>query len=239
MHGYTRPADATGLSDAYARYRDPDGGGRRPLGGPRPRRRAGRLLDEAGWRADATGVPPRARRPAAGADPGAARGLLRLDRRRRRSPCAACAGSGSTSRLRAVRLSGLVRAAAERATSSCRWPGPICPPRRTACTASLMSTETVRPLGEAGRRELAPLRPARGRSPAAPSWRPRSIASESCDLVAALQHLFVEHAPAIPLFPGPAVGRVQRHPLRRLPRRPATPTRRCPPTSTTPSRCWC
>ena len=50
MHGYTRPADATGLSDAYARFRDPAAvaAGRWVDHDPQ---QAGRLLDEAGWRA--------------------------------------------------------------------------------------------------------------------------------------------------------------------------------------------
>jgi peptide/nickel transport system substrate-binding protein len=54
MYGYTRPADATGLSDAYAQWKNNaigDGGWVRL-----DRKLAGRLLDEAGFRASPDGV---------------------------------------------------------------------------------------------------------------------------------------------------------------------------------------
>ena len=202
MHGYTRPADATGLSDAYGRFRDPAAvaAGRWVDHDPAE---AGRLLDAAGWRLDAHGV----RR-----GPGGRPLALTLELPAGFSDWIA-AGQIAVRGLRRigvdVGLKGVeYQAWFERLQKgdfdlSMAWSDLSTTPH--GLYRGLMSTETVRPLGEL----------------AAENWHRFGLPEadrllrdleatvdrqQSWNIVSRLQHLFVEHAPAIPLFPGPLWG---------------------------------
>jgi peptide/nickel transport system substrate-binding protein len=198
MHGYTRPADATGLSDAYARYRDPAAVAAGDWVTHDPAR-AARLLDEAGVRRGADG-----RRRGRNGQVLA----LTLEVQAGFSDWIAAAQIAARG-LRAVGLEVSLRTYEESAwfeklqtgdfDLSMAWSDLVTTPY--GFYRSLMSTATVRPLGEA----------------AAANWHrfglpeaDRLLADleDTVDpqqerrLTAGLQRLFVEHAPAIPLFPG-------------------------------------
>jgi peptide/nickel transport system substrate-binding protein len=198
LHGYTRPADATGLSDAYKRYRDPAAVKAGTWVDHDPAA-AARLLDQAGLRR--------------GPD-----GRRRLPDGRVFSPVLQvqagfsdwiAAAQIAARGLRAAGVEVVSRTMEEsawftRLTSgdfdlSVGWSDLVTTPY--SFYRSLMSTATVEPLGEQAAanwhrfglpeadellRELeATVEPAREQ-----------------ELVAGLQRLFVQHAPAIPLFPG-------------------------------------
>ena len=218
MHGYTRPADATGLSDAYARYRDPAAvaAGHWVQHDPAA---AARLLDLAGWRVrpgDETGrrfdaqgraLSLELELPAGFSDWIAAgqiavRGLRRL---------------GVDVRLRAIEYQAwferLQRGDFE---LSMAWSDLSSTPH--GLYRAMMSNATVRPLGEAAAENWH-----RFGLPEADQLLQQLEATvdreEEWRLTSALQHLFVQHAPGHPAVPRPAVGRVQRRPLPGFPRR--------------------
>jgi peptide/nickel transport system substrate-binding protein len=198
MHGYTRPADATGLSDAFARYRDPAAvaaGDWVRFDPPR----AERLLDEVGLRRG-----PDGRRRLPGGRPFA----LTVQVQAGFSDWIAAAQIAARG-LRSVGLEVALRTSEENAwferlqtgdfDLSMAWSDLVTTPY--GFYRSLMSTATVQPIGQA-----APANWHRFGLPQAD----RVLAElegvidplEEKRLVGKLQWLFVEHAPAIPLFPG-------------------------------------
>ncbi len=198
MHGYTRPADATGLSDAYARYRDPAAVAAGDWVEHDPAR-AERLLDEAGLRRG-----PDGRRRTRGGR------VLSLTLQVPAGFSDWITGAQIAARgLRAVGLDVIFRTSEQNAwfeklqtgdfDLSMAWSDLVTTPY--GFYRSLMSTTTVRPLGEA----------------AAYNWHRFGLPEadtilgaladtidplEERRLVNRLQWLFVENAPAIPLFPG-------------------------------------
>ena len=176
MHGYTRPADATGLSDAYARYRDPAavaagdwvvhdparaaaaaGRGRPPARGRRP--------------------PAWPRRAAAGADPAGAGRLLRLDRRRpdRRPGPARGGPGGQPAHPRGERL---VREAADRGLRSVD--GLVGSGDHAVRVLSLADVHRHRPARWGRRRRRTGTASACPRPTGCwPTWRTRSIRTRS------------------------------------------------------------
>jgi peptide/nickel transport system substrate-binding protein len=198
MHGYTRPADATGLSDAYARYRDPAAVAAGDWVKHDPAR-AERLLDEVGLRRGPDGR----RRTRQGR-------VLGFTLQVPAGFSDWIAGAQIAARgLRAVGVEVALRTSEENAwfeklqtgdfDLSMAWSDLVTTPY--GFYRSLMSTATVKPLGEA----------------AASNWHRFGLAEadvllsaleETIDpveerrLVGRLQWLFVENAPAIPLFPG-------------------------------------
>jgi peptide/nickel transport system substrate-binding protein len=202
MHGWTRPSDATGLSDAYARFRDGEAvskGDWVAFDAPR----AERLLDEAGlrrgsdgWRRAPDGNPLglTVQTPAGYSDWVAAAQII-------------------VRGLRHVGVDAVVRTSDYQAwfeqlgsgdfTLSVGWSEASATPY--GFYHALMSSESVRPLGES-----APENWHRFGLPAADvllrQLEETTDPAEEKRLTARLQHLFVEHAPAIPLFPGPLWG---------------------------------
>jgi peptide/nickel transport system substrate-binding protein len=202
MHGWTRPSDATGLSDAYARFRDADAVKKGDWVAFDPPR-AERLLDEAGlrrgpdgWRRLADGNPLSftVQTPAGYSDWVAATTII-------------------VRSLRHVGVDAVVRTSDYQAwfeqlgngdfTLSVGWSEASATPY--GFYHALMSSESVRPLGES-----APENWHRFGLPAADvllrQLEETTDPNEEKRLTAKLQHLFVEHAPAIPLFPGPLWG---------------------------------
>jgi peptide/nickel transport system substrate-binding protein len=198
MHGYTRPADATGLSDAYARYRDPAAVAAGDWVRHDPAR-AEQLLDQAGLRRGPDGKRRRPDgRPLA----------LTLEVQAGFSDWIASAQI-ATRGLRAVGLDVVFRTAEENAwfeklqtgnfDLSMGWSDLVTTPYMFY--RSLLSTSTVRPLGQAADSNWHRF----GLPQADPLF---AALEETIDpveekrLIGRLQWLFVEHAPAIPLFPG-------------------------------------
>jgi peptide/nickel transport system substrate-binding protein len=202
MHGYTRPADGTGLNDAHARFRDPAAVARGDWVAFDPPR-AARLLDEAGCRLDAQGrrrgpdgtplsLPISV--PAGYSDWVAAaqiiaRGLRRLGIE---SPVVTSEFQAWFERLQQGDFALLVGRSEVSATPYGFY-------------RALMSTESVRPLGE----------------PAPENWHRFGLRdadallarleettdpAEERSAAVGLELLFAEHAPAIPLFSGPLWG---------------------------------
>jgi peptide/nickel transport system substrate-binding protein len=202
MHGYTRPADGTGLGDAWARFRDPAAVARGDWVAFDPQR-AGQLLDAAGWRRGSDG-----RRRAADGTPLAlpisvpagysdwvataqmvARGLRRLGVE---APVVTADFQAWFERLQQGDFVLLVGRSEVSATPYGFY-------------HALMSSESVRPLGEA-----APENWHRFGLPAADVLLARLEESTDPDeqrrAAAGLEMLFAENAPAIPLFAGPQWG---------------------------------
>jgi peptide/nickel transport system substrate-binding protein len=201
MHGYTRPADGTGLSDAYVRYRDPTA----VAAGDWVTynvARAEQLLDEAGLRRGSDGrrlfqgepfapviLVPSGFSDWVAAAPIIARGLRRL---------------GIEAEVRVNDFNAWFdRLQTGDFGLSLGWSTVTTTPY--GVFRGLMSTATVRPVGE----------------PAAENWHRFGLPAadqlltalegtvdrgEEQRLVAELERLFAAHAPAIPLFPGPAWG---------------------------------
>jgi peptide/nickel transport system substrate-binding protein len=201
MHGYTRSGDASGLSDAYLRYRDATA----VAAGDWVAydvARAERLLDEAGLPRGRNGhrqfqgqdFAPTILVPAGYSDwvaaaPMIARGLRRI---------------GIEAEVRINDFNAWFdRLQTGEFSLSLGWSGVTSTPY--GVFRGLMSTATVRPTGE----------------PAAENWHRFGLPAadavlaaleatvdrgEENRLVAELQRLFAAHAPAIPLFPGPAWG---------------------------------
>jgi peptide/nickel transport system substrate-binding protein len=202
LHGYTRPSDATGLSDAYTRFRDPTAVGRGDWVAF-DLDRAARMLDEAGlprgsdgWRRGPDGQTATfpVLVPAGYSDWVAAAQII-------------------VRGLRRVGIDAAVRTSDYQAwfeqlgtgnfSLAVGWSEAAATPY--SLYRAMMSSGAVLPLGE----------------PAGENWHrfglPAADAllakleettdpAEEKQLFAALQHLFVEHAPAIPLFPGPLWG---------------------------------
>jgi len=202
MHGWTRPSDATGLSDAYLRFRDPGAVAQGDWVAFDPAR-AARLLDEAGlrrgpdgWRRGPDGAPLSftVQTPAGYSDWVAAAQII----------------------VRGLRQAGIdvvVRSGDHQAwfeqlgrgdyTLSVGWSEASATPY--GVYHALMSSASVRPLGES-----APENWHRFGLPAADlllrQLEETTDPAEERRLIVELQRLFVEHAPAIPLFPGPLWG---------------------------------
>jgi peptide/nickel transport system substrate-binding protein len=202
MHGCTRPSDATGLSDAYARFRDPEAVAQGDWVAF-DRVRAEALLDQAGlrrgpdgWRRAPDGTPVNliVQTPAGYSDWVAAAQII-------------------VRGLRAAGIDAGVRTSDYQAwfeqlgsgdyTLSIGWSEASATPY--GFYHALMATESVRPLGES-----APENWHRFGLPAADALlrqlEETTDPAEEKRLTAGLQRLFVEHAPAIPLFPGPLWG---------------------------------
>ena len=202
MYGYTRPADATGLGDAHARWRDPAAVAAGDWVAYAPDRAAA-LLDAAGLRRGPDGV-------------------RRLPDGSRWAPTILVpAGFSDWVRATQVIARGLraVGVAAEMKALDFNawyervqhgdfalaigWAEPY--PTPYGYYRAMMSAGTVRPVGTAApenwhRFALAEAEPHLAALEATDD--PAEIARAS----AALQRLFVAHAPAIPLFPGPMWG---------------------------------
>ena len=202
MHGYTRPADATGLVRRL-----------RPLPRPRRGRRpgTGSTHDPAARRTAARRgraaprVPTGAGAPAAArvicADPAGAGRVLRLDRRRPdRRPRACAASAWRSSFAPARRTPGSSKLQTGDFDLSMAWSDLVTTPY--GFYRSLMSTATVQPLGEDARRRTGTASGCPRPTRCSRRSRRRSTRQEERRLVDELQRLFVEHAPAIPLFPG-------------------------------------
>lgn len=202
LHGYTRPSDATGLSDAYARFRDPTAVARGDWVAF-DLERAGRLLDEAGLPRGPGGVRQGADgkplsfavlTPAGYSDWVAAAQIIARG-------------------LRQVGVDAAVRASEYQAWFeqisngdfglAVGWSEAAATPY--SLYRAMMSTGSVLPLGEPSGENWH-----RFGLPAADSLLAKlelaTDPEEEKRLFSALQHLFVEHAPAIPLFPGPLWG---------------------------------
>jgi peptide/nickel transport system substrate-binding protein len=203
MHGYTRRADGTGLGDAHARFRDPAAvalGSEWMAFDPG---RAGRMLDEAGWRRGSDG---RRRGPDGS--------LLAL-------PISVPAGYSDWVATAQMVARGLRRIGVEAPVVTADFQAWferlqrgdfVLLIGRSEVSATpygfyhaLMSSESVRPLGE-----NAPENWHRFGLPAADALLARleetSDPDEQRRLSASLEMLFAEHAPAIPLFLGPLWG---------------------------------
>jgi peptide/nickel transport system substrate-binding protein len=202
LYDYARPADATGLNDSHKRYLDPQAVAAGDWVHHDPERAAA-LLDEAGLRRGADGI----RRLADGsrwtveihvpagfsdwvrATQVIARGLREV---------------GIDATMKSYDFNAWYEKIQQGAFAlSLGWAEPY--PTPYGYYRAMMSTETVRPLGE-----VAP-----------ENWHRFGLASadellrqleETTDpavehrITAELQRLFVAHAPAIPLFPGPLWG---------------------------------
>jgi peptide/nickel transport system substrate-binding protein len=203
MHGYTRSADGTGLGDAHARFRDPAAVARGSEWMAFNPGRAGRMLDEAGWRRGPDGrrrgpdgsllVLPIAV-PAGYSDWVAtaqmvARGLRRIGVE---APVVTADFQAWFERLQQGDFMLLVGRSEVSATPYGFY-------------HALMSSESVRPLGE-----NAPENWHRFGLPAADvllaTLEETSDPDEQRRASASLEMLFAEHAPAIPLFLGPLWG---------------------------------
>jgi peptide/nickel transport system substrate-binding protein len=203
MHGYTHPADGTGLSDAYARYRDADAVAAGAAWMTYDEAAAGRLFDQAGLLRGSDGI----RRTHAG-QPIA----VTLDVPAGFSDWIAAAEIMA----RAFRRVGL--AVAVRASEYSAWFEKLESGSFQLAMAwsdlnatpygfyrSLMATSTVKPIGE----------------PSAENWHRFGLDAADRQLAAVeaarddeteraavveLERLFAAHAPALPLFPGPLWG---------------------------------
>jgi peptide/nickel transport system substrate-binding protein len=202
MHGYTRPADATGLSDAHARFRAPEALAQGDWVGFDPGR-AGQLLDQAGWHRGPDGR----RRGPDGAP-------LVL-------PIAVPAGYSDWVAVAQLVARGLRRVGIETPVVTSDFQAWferlqegsfVLLVGRSEVSATpygfyhaLMSSESVRPLGEP-----APENWHRFGLPAADALLARlevaTDAEEQRRASAGLALLFAQHAPAIPLFQGPLWG---------------------------------
>jgi peptide/nickel transport system substrate-binding protein len=197
LHGYSRPADGTGLGDAHARFRDPAAVARGGDWVAFDPARARRLLDQAGFPAGPDGrraLPVVIAVPAGYSDWVASAQVVARD-------------------LRRVGVDASVRTSDFQAWFERLQKGEFALAiGRTELSAtpygfyhSLMASESVRPVGEA-----APENWARFGLPAADALFARLEAdddpAEQHRATAALELLFAEHAPAIPLFGGPLWG---------------------------------
>jgi peptide/nickel transport system substrate-binding protein len=200
MNGHTRPADATGLSDAYARYRDSTLAAA-PWVNHDPEA-AGQLFDELGWRRGGDGVRRRDGRvlavtmevPTGFSDWIAAAQIMARDWRR----------LGLQVTVRASEYPAwferLETGAFE--LSMC-WSDLNTTPY--GFYRSLMSTTTVKPLGDGSSENWHRV----GLPAAEPLFAALEATVDRADErrnVVALEALFAAHAPAIPLFPGPLWG---------------------------------
>jgi peptide/nickel transport system substrate-binding protein len=202
MHGYTRPADGTGLGDAHARFRDPAAVARGDWVAFDPAR-AGRLLDQAGWRLGADGrrrgphgaplslpiAVPAGYSDWVAAAQMVARGLRRL------GLSATVVTSDFQAWFERLQRGEFVLSIGRSDVSTTPY----------GFYRALMSSETLRPLGEA-----APDNWHRFALPAADALLGELEATGDPDqqqrAASGLEMLFAEHAPAIPLFLGPLWG---------------------------------
>jgi peptide/nickel transport system substrate-binding protein len=201
LHGYTRPADATGLSDAYARYRDPAAVGGDDWVAHDPVR-AERLLDQAGLRRGSDGLrrhqgavfAPLILVPAGFSDWVAAAQIIARGLRR----------VGVAAEVRAHDFNAWFDLVTTGEFAlALGWSSVTTTPY--GVFRGLMSSATVQPVGQGAaenwHRFALPaadeiLRALEGTTDSAAEHR----------LVRELERLFAAHAPAIPLFPGPAWG---------------------------------
>lgn len=202
MYDYVAPADATGLNDAHRRFRDPAAVAAGDWVQHDPAR-AARLLDEAGLRRGPGGM----RRLADGSPwrveihvPSGFSDWVRAAQVIARGLRA----SGIDARMKAYDFNAWYEKIQHGDFAlSLGWAEPF--PTPYGFYRAMMSSETVRPVGEA-----APENWHRFASPRADellrALEATADPAEEQRLTAALQHLFVEHAPAIPLFPGPLWG---------------------------------
>jgi peptide/nickel transport system substrate-binding protein len=202
MYDYTRPSDATGLSDAYTRFRS-DAALARGTWTAHDPEAAGRLLDEAGLRPGPDGI----RRMA--------------DGRRLTLGIGVPAGWSDWVRAAQVAARGMraigVDASVEtsdfnawferlqQGTFELSLGWTEVNPTPYGVYRHLMSSETKRPVGEAAAENWH-----RFALPEADALLARiettTDPAEEMALTEQAQLLFVDHAPAIPLFPGPLWG---------------------------------
>jgi peptide/nickel transport system substrate-binding protein len=203
MQGHTRPADATGLSDAYARYRDPAAVKAGADWVTHDEHAAGRLFDEAGIRRDSDGRRRGADGlpisivldvPAGFTDWIVAAQIMARSWRR----------VGFEVVVRTSEYSAwFERLETGRFDLAMAWSDLMTTPY--GLYRSLMAQKTVKPIGETSAENWH-----RFGLPAADQLLARletaADFSEERPLVVELEQLFVAHAPALPLFPGPLWG---------------------------------
>ncbi len=202
MYGYTRPADATGLNDAHARFRDPAAVAAGDWVAHDPARAAA-LLDEAGLRRGADGF----RRLPDGSPwrvtiqvPSGWSDWVRATQVIARGLRAA----GIDARMKAHDFNAWYEQVQQGDFAlAIGWAEPY--PTPYGYYRAMMSPATVKPVGVAApenwHRFAAPEADALLRALEA-----TADPAEERRLTAELQRLFVERAPAIPLFPGPLWG---------------------------------
>jgi peptide/nickel transport system substrate-binding protein len=202
MYGYTRPADATGLNDSHARYRDASAVAAGDWVRHDPAR-ASALLDEAGLRRGPDGwrrLPDGSRWQVAIQVPTGwsdwirsvqviAKGLREV---------------GIDARMKAHDFNAwFEQVQGGEFTMAIGWSEPY--PTPYGFYRAMMSPETVKPIGVSAQENWH-----RYGSPDADAilraLEATADPAEELRLTAELQHLFVERAPAIPLFPGPLWG---------------------------------
>lgn len=207
MQGHTRPADATGLGEAYARYRDPDAAKLGAAWVAHDEEGAGRLLDELGYR-----------KPA-----GAAKDGLRRNDRGQPLSLVIDVPSGFSDWIAAAQIMahGLRRvgvAVTVRASDYQAWferlstgafdlsmAGSDLDTTPYGFYRSLMSTTTVRPRGEEAAENWHRLGLPETDAIFAGLEATADVAEEH-RLIGELERIFARTAPAIPLFPGPLWG---------------------------------
>lgn len=201
MYGYTRPADATGLSDAYADLRDPEAAAAEWM--RYDGNAAGAMLDEAGLRRGPDGM----RRGPDGAP-------LRLDIQVVSGWSDwVRGGQVIASSLRAVGIDASLRLYDMSAwidhlqrgdfDMAIAWSEEGPTPYRFY--RALMSTDTVAPLGQPAPTNWHRFGDARA-DELLHAFEKTNDAAEQKRLVHAMERRFAEVVPAIPLFPGPLWG---------------------------------
>jgi peptide/nickel transport system substrate-binding protein len=195
VHGYSRPADGTGLSDAHARYRDGAAAAEGDWVGHDPAR-AARLLDEAGFplhggrRALALTIQV----PAGYSDWVAAAQIISRDLRR----------VGVEAAVRTSDFSAWFdRLGRGDYTLALGWSELSASPY--GFYRALMSRKTVQPLGETAP-ENWPRFGLAAADELLDALEATSNPEEERRLVVGLERLFAKHAPAIPLYPAPSWG---------------------------------
>ncbi|HVK74559.1 MAG TPA: ABC transporter substrate-binding protein [Kofleriaceae bacterium] len=202
MYGYTRPADATGLNDSYRRYRDDAAVAAGDWVGHDPAR-AARLLDEAGLtrgrggiRRLPDGTPWRVaiQVPTGWSD--WVRSTQVIVRNLR--------AVGIDAQLKTIDFNAWYEHVQQGEFGlSLGWAEPY--PTPYGYYRAMMSSGTRKPVGEAAPENWHRFALPRADELLAQLEETTDPAVEH-QLTAELQRLFVEHAPAIPLFPGPLWG---------------------------------
>jgi peptide/nickel transport system substrate-binding protein len=201
MHDYVRAADATGLSDAHRRFRDPEAAAGDWV--QHDPERAGHLLDDAGLRRGGDGwrrLPGGGRWSVAIQVPAGFSDWVRAAQVIVRGLRAA----GIDARMQAYDFNAWYEKIQQGDFAlALGWSEPY--PQPYGFYRAMMSSDTRKPLGDA-----APENWHRFALPRADellrALEQTADAAEQHRLTVELQRLFVAHAPAIPLFPGPSWG---------------------------------
>ena len=202
MYGYTRPADATGLNDAHARYRDPAAIAAGDWVAHDPAR-AATLLDEAGLARGRDGwrrLPDGSRWQVSIQVPGGFSDWVRATQVIARGLRAV----GVDARMKAHDFNAWYEQVQDGDFAlAIGWAEPY--PTPYGYYRAMMSTETVKPVGVAAPENWHRF----GLARADELLRGLEVTADPAEelrLTAELERLFVASAPAIPLFPGPLWG---------------------------------